>query len=342
MSKLASTHIVDQTHGTFYEAYCLLLHAFLSGDGEEALSQSYELGRQAMLSGLGLIDLIELHHMALDALGPLPPEDAVSLTRGALVFLEECLSPFELTHRGYRDAVGLAHDMTRFTSVACHEIKAPLSAVMSSAGMLREILDVKSDSPEGRLIANVLDGAAILNSRTNEMMDLAGLYAGLFRAEPRPVDTAQFLHRAIDRLGPEALRHGIQLRLEIAGDLPYAEFDPDRIQQVITNLTQNAIKYAADGDKIIIQADADGETLTLRVNDYGHGLSAERLRWLSSDASTQNHDKRANGSGLGLMLCKQIMQAHHGQLTARNRAGKGATFEITLPVSQRAVHKVSP
>ncbi len=335
MGKLAPVIIPEHARNGFYDTYGARLDAYLSGDGEEALSHAYELGREALLSGLGLIDIIETHHAVLETFGTQDPEDAIRLAREALVFLEECLSPYELTHRGYRDAVETAHDMTRFTSVACHEIKAPLSAILSSAGMLSEMLHIEQNSSAGRLIANVLKGAAILNSRAEEMMDLAGLYSGLFSTNLRWVDTTRFLRQLADQLGPEALRHGIDLRLEISGSLPRAEFDPDRLQQVIINLTQNAIKYAAEGGKIVLHAEADRQALYIRISDYGRGLSAEQLSWLSSDASTLNHNQYATGTGLGLMLCKQIMDAHRGKLTARNRAVKGATFEISLPISRR-------
>src|SRR5260370_41029357 len=108
--------------------------------GEDALQQAYEFGRSAVFAGLGILDVAEIHHRAISAiLLNRPPEEMAQGVKNAMIFFEESVSPFEITHRGYREAVDTIQRVINFAFMATHEIKAPLTSILSSAGILQEI-----------------------------------------------------------------------------------------------------------------------------------------------------------------------------------------------------------
>lgn len=325
--------ISERASEVFAEQYQSALQAYLDKDGEQMLRQAYEFGRDAILSGLGLLDVIEIHYQTLGTvLSQIPPDTIALKVVDAKVFLEETLSPFEITYRGYKDAVELVQHVTQFTSMACHEVKSPITSILSSAGMLREMLEPDQDSTEDKLLMNVLQSVSILKARTNDMMDIAGLYSGMFSIQVRPVEFADFLQRVYEHLEPEVRLRDMQLNLTIAKHIPPVELDPDRIEQVITNLVQNATKYASQGGRIDLKATVHGQNLLIEVRDYGEGLSAVEQRMMLLVDKSIGRDNQARGTGLGLILSRKLVEAHHGTITISSKPGKGSRFKIWLPL----------
>src|SRR5574341_1807230 len=317
--------------------YASALQGYLAGGGEETLRQAYEFGRAALLSGLGIIDMVELHHDAMrDVLARTPPDRVAVHAREAMVFFEESLSPFEITHRGYLHAVDVMHRVTRFASLVSHEVRGPLTSILSSAGMLQEMTETDRQSPQGKLIDNVLRGAAILRSRADDMMDIASLYSGTLSIELKPTHIKDFLRQVYDRLEPEVHSRRMRLTLDLPDSLPDAEIDPDRIEQVISNLVQNAVKYASEGRRVDLSAAARGNDLMIEVRDHGKGLSPRQQRTLFRADRPRPRRRGARSAGLGLMLCKQLVDAHQGNITLVSRPGEGSTFRVLLPLNHPA------
>ncbi len=314
-------------------AYTSALEIYLTESGEDALRQAYELGREAVRSNLGILDMAELHHQAVKtALRNVPPNQVDQQTKNAMTFFEESLSPFEFTHRGYRDAVEIMRRVANFAFIATHEIKAPLTSILSSASMLNEILDADQYSTQGRLLANILNGVTILKSRADDMMDMAGLYAGALSVHVKPVDVQDFLCQVFERLEPEVQLQGMKLDLHVAKSLPEVKFDPERVEQVITNLVQNAVKYAAEGGQIELKASIRDDSLVIVVGDRGKGLPLYEQKMLIAASGSVGRNDHAQGTGLGLMLCEQIVEAHNGTLKLISRQGQGSIFEVQLPL----------
>jgi len=331
-----STLDFTQSVSGLAQSYEVGLRAYLASNNEEMLHRAYELGRAAVLSDVGLLDMVELHQNALrNIIAATPPDEMPEKIRHATDFLEESLSPFEITHRGYRNAIELVHHITWFTSIACHEVKAPLTSILSSAGMLKEMLETDHDSSENRLLLNVLDSVAILTARTTDMMDIASLYAGSFRLRPRLIQVSSLLKHVCAHLQIEVEGQGMGLHVSIPNDLPRAELDPDRIEQVVTNLVQNAARYAAGGGRIDLCASSLDNHLLIEVRDYGRDEGVvEHIRQVLDDRSA-GRDRAARGAGLGLILCRQLIAAHHGRFAVLAGPGGGSILQIWLPLRQR-------
>lgn len=322
----------------FSAEYTSGLRTYLAEGGEDLLRQAYELGRVALSSGLGILDLVEIHHQALKTILPRSSRSEIyPRVNFATVFLEECLSSFEITHRGYRDAVEAMRRVTSFASLASHEVKAPLTSIISSASMLQELLKPDRQSPQDKLLANILKGAAILKSHTDDLLDIAGFYSGKLTVRMRSVDLVDFLRQSYEHLKPEVYCRGMQFNLDIPPTLPVVEVDPDRLGQVITNLVQNAVKYAADGGCIDLGASATGSVLIIGVRDYGKGIGpGQPMPMLTPGRLSGSVGEAAGGRGLGLILCKQIVEAHHGQIILESKPGRGSLIQVLLPLAKQS------
>jgi signal transduction histidine kinase len=178
----------------------------------------------------------------------------------------------------------------------------------------------------------------------NELLDLQRMEAGVIELKQRPVDLAALLKFAAD-VAAHDLRHPITL--ELAPDLPFALAEPDRIQQVMANLVSNARKYSPRGGPIHISSRAAGEEVTVCVSDTGVGMPPDALERVFDKfyrvESLMHRDVR--GTGIGLAICRQIVEAHGGRIWAESAGlGQGARFCFTLPcatTAQRAPHKAA-
>ena len=315
--------------------YASTLKEFLIEGGEASLRQAYDLGRKALIAGLGVLDMAELHHRALKlALVAALPAEMEPRMKKATVFFEESLSPFEITHQGYRDAVEIMRRVANFSFTASQEVKAPLNSIVSSACMLQEMLQADRHSPEGKLIANMLNAVAILQSRTDDMLDLANMYAGALSLRIRSVPLGDYLYQVFEDLEPGVRWGEMQFNLQIDHDLPQVELDPDRMQQVLANLVQNAVKHASQGGQIDIEAMTQDANVVIRIKDQGSANAGMQDGGLLPAGERQvSRDSGNPGTGLGLLLCQQIVEAHSGRLSLIDRAGRGSTIEVRLPIA---------
>jgi signal transduction histidine kinase len=134
---------------------------------------------------------------------------------------------------------------------------------------------------------------------------------------------------------PQAQRQGVAIELEAPSDLPEAEADPGRIEQVLDNLMSNALRYTPAGGRLVLSAEANGDKVSLRVEDSGAGIPSEELpyifeRFYRADKARQRHEGE---TGLGLAIARSIVEAHGGSVSVESALGKGTTFTIALPTA---------
>jgi signal transduction histidine kinase len=323
------------------EEYTGALRDHLSDAGEDKLVHAYELGRRALAEELGVLDLVELHHRALSRL--LGDDRGLTATQALTVaetFLREALSPFEITHRGFREATEMMQRTVLFASVVCHELVTPLTSILASAGMLEEVLRPDASSPEGKLLANVLFAATTMKARADDLVDVVAFQAGTVTLDLVRLEPSGFLSEVCQRLEPEVIRAAMELEVSVADALPRIEGDPDRLEQVVANLVRNAVKYGSDGGRIEVRAGAPDGALEIEVEDNGPGIPPwDQLRLFQP--YFRGHDLRhdVSGLGLGLMLCRQIVEAHGGIISVESGKRTRTLFRVKLPLERRASAK---
>jgi len=308
---------------------------YLELGSEVLLSEAARLGRLAMSEKLGVLDMVMIHHSALA--GRLAASESLS---SAALFLCEALSSFEMAHRGFQDASEAIMRMMQFDLVVCHELRTPLTSIVTSLGMLQEILDAGAESNEGRLINNAVRSAAILKTRTDDLQDLVSYRAGILSLRMRMVEVGPLLGGIAGRMEPVARRAGMEIRLDIADELPRVPADPNRLDQIVTNLISNALKYASERGRLDVRARSRDSMMLIDVQDYGPGIDWESRARIFHFGLPKSHEPReVSGMGIGLALCRELAEQHGGGIDVVTAAGKGSLFTVRLPLAGKAPTK---
>jgi PAS domain S-box-containing protein len=218
-----------------------------------------------------------------------------------------------------------------FTRALVHELKTPLTSVIASSELLALEL------PEGpllRMARNISRSAGNLNERIDELLDVARGELGMLRLNLMSVDPMRVLQGLAEDMGPIAsIQHQSSL-LDLPPSLPPVWADESRLRQVVLNLLSNACKFTGEGGKITLKAREKDDRLTVEVEDTGPGISeAEQQRLFTPYYRGKADKERFSGLGLGLALCKTLVELHKGQVWVRSQQGKGSTFGFSLPLA---------
>jgi len=254
-----------------------------------------------------------------------------------------------MSSEGIRGAVAVLRDVTEeyrveklrkdFVANVSHELRTPLSMVQ---GYSEALLDDIAASPEERkeLVQVIYDESLRMGRLVADFLDLARMEAGHLDMNYQELDVNALIGRVFRKFGALAKERNINLtRSEERSDLILQEADADRLEQVLTNLLDNAIRHTPSGAGIRIEADkargSRGEEVVLKVADEGQGIPQADLpyifeRFYKADKARKRDNK--GGTGLGLAIVKNLVEAHGGRIAAASEPGVGTTFTIHLPV----------
>ncbi|MCC5978892.1 MAG: response regulator [Salinarimonas sp.] len=221
-----------------------------------------------------------------------------------------------------------------FLATMSHEIRTPMNGMLVMAELL-----AKSDLPDRqRRQAEVISrsGQSLL-AIINDILDFAKVEAGKLELERVPIDLHEIADTVTALFGARARENGIDLAAVIAPDTPrYVIGDPTRVTQIISNLTSNALKFTEKGHVLIRIACADAMRSRLRIaiEDSGIGISQDKLATIFSAFSQadQSTTRRYGGTGLGLTICKRLVESMDGGIGATSEVGKGSAFNFTIPL----------
>lgn len=239
--------------------------------------------------------------------------------------------------------VRVVHDITKereldhlkddFVSTISHELRTPLFSIH---GFAQVLLDEEKLDEETRVefLATIKRQAAQLSDMVNNLLDLSKFDAGLLRFEKKPVMIIDLIHQTVLKLQGFAHERNVQLKTKLPDLLPEINGDRQRLEQVLTNLIGNAIKFTEAGGQVLISATKTGQEIVVAVQDTGIGIPEEELDQIFSRYHQVEHqsERTAMGSGLGLHIAKKIVQGHGGRIWAESTAGQGSTFRFTLPI----------
>lgn len=218
-----------------------------------------------------------------------------------------------------------------FVSVISHELKTPVALIKGYANTLaRE--DAHWDSATLREGLQVIsEESDRLNGLINNLLDASRIQAGAFKLERGDVTLPKLAARVVENFRMQATGH--RFVLDFPADFPCVSGDEERLRQVLDNLVSNAIKYSPGGGEIRIGGWSAGAQVTVYVADQGIGIPREEQgklfqRFYRVDSSLR---RSTQGAGLGLYLCKSIIEAHGGQIWLRSEPGKGTTVFFSLP-----------
>lgn len=222
---------------------------------------------------------------------------------------------------------------SRFFATLSHELRTPLTAILGWA----DVLQSREFDPDVlHLGIDTIQKSAEMQKRlVNEMIDLTQLRAGKVRVEREPLDVTTAVRAAVASSRPSADAASVAISV-IAGESVTADADPVRLQQILTNLLSNALKFTPAGGSIAVTVQATESEVQLSVSDNGLGIDAELLPHVF-ESFRQGPDAPSGelGMGLGLAIVKQLVALHGGSVTVESAgSGRGTTFVVTLPRSR--------
>ncbi|HKC56038.1 MAG TPA: ATP-binding protein [Vicinamibacterales bacterium] len=221
-----------------------------------------------------------------------------------------------------------------FLATVSHELRTPLNAILGWVAMLRQarfepsrvatILEIveRNAKAQAQLIADVLD--------------ISRMISGRVKLEVSAVSLARVIWDAVDSIRPGAAARAIELHLDV-DEGPIANADPDRLQQIVWNLLSNASKFTPEGGRIDVSLQADRTRAMITISDNGAGIAPDFLPFVFDRfrQAEQGFTRSHGGLGLGLAIVKHLTEMHGGEVVARSDGpGKGATFEVRLPLAR--------
>jgi len=240
-----------------------------------------------------------------------------------------------------RGAVAVLRDMTRerkldklrndFVANVSHELRTPLSMLQ---GYSEAIVDDIAASPEEHkeLAKIIYDESVRMTKLVNELLNLARMEAGHLELHRETITVRPYLERIQRKFSNLAREREISLQLSMESALDNMHLDPDRMEQVLTNLIDNAMRHTPKGGNVTLRVSGE-EPLIIQVSDTGSGIPQEDLpfvfeRFYKADKA---RTRGRAGTGLGLAIARNIVEAHGGRINVQSKLGEGTTFTISLP-----------
>ncbi len=227
-----------------------------------------------------------------------------------------------------------------FFRALVHELKTPLTPIMVSSEAL---IDLISEPTFKNLARNVYNGASRLNERVDELLDIARGERGMLKVNCEPMSMEMLIRDVANFVRPQTTQNRQGLQVDIPAPLPAIMGDETRLRQVILNLLDNAMKFTPERGQITLRAIADDENLMVKVQDTGCGIdTSDQERLFQPYNRIEDDRQHFSGLGLGLALCKQLIDLHGGRLWIESQKGKGTSFFFSLPTAKPADLKSSP
>lgn len=266
-------------------------------------------------------------------------EDVYRRTDGTVFPVELTASPM-LNEDRVTGAVVVFRDVTQrreiermkdqFLSTVSHELRTPLTSILGSLKMLGPLVE-SSPTQAQRMITIALRSCDRLVRLIADILDVERIRSGKVRMERTPVQIGPLLAGTVREMGALAEANGITLELGPADG--WAVADADRITQTVTNIVGNALKFAASGTCVRLSSVAGDSEVIVSVADEGRGIPADMLTAIFEpfEQVDSSDSREQGGTGIGLAICRGIVERHGGRIWAESELGEGATFHFTLP-----------
>ncbi len=261
-----------------------------------------------------------------------------ALRGGAVDYIVKPISPLRVAIRvkGALDRRRLLRELqelrTSFTSMLAHDLRGPLTMIKGYAEMLGLQLRAADGETPQRYIRNIHTACEKMIRLIGEMLDLSKLELGKLTIAPQPIDLTATASDVVERLAPWAQQKGLELVVDAAAPAPLTVLgDGARLEQVFMNLLTNALKFTPSPGRIIVRLADLGDEAEAAVVDSGPGISQEELPLLFEQFVQTASGRAKGGSGLGLLICRHLVEAHGGRIWAESEPGHGAHFIFRLP-----------
>jgi len=236
-----------------------------------------------------------------------------------------------------RDLAAASQHKSEFLANMSHELRTPLNAVIGFSEVLSEGLFGELNAKQEEYARDIHASGQHLLSLINDILDLSKIEAGRMELELTEFDLPTAIENALILVRERAGRRGIALETGIDERLGQLQADERKIRQVILNLLSNAIKFTPEGGRIGVTARLSDSSVEIFVSDTGIGIAPEDQEAVFEEfRQVGRSDKKAEGTGLGLTLCRKFIELHGGRIWVVSEPGSGSTFTFAIPMHQDA------
>lgn len=251
----------------------------------------------------------------------------------------------------FRDRTGLnlgtttvLHDITAikkmdqmksdFVSMVSHEIRSPMNSLLAQIKIILDGLAGDVTDKQRQILGRASEKIHNLTNLVSELLDLARIEAGTVAQDIQEVRFGELLDDQVSFHSASAEQKKIQIQLKIEDDLPPISANHQGMEEVLTNLITNAIKYSPEGSEITVEATVENDYLLVKVSDTGFGIPEEDLAKIFTrfHRVKDQNTREIHGTGLGLAIVKSIIDAHHGSIRVESELEQGTVFTILLPL----------
>ena len=233
---------------------------------------------------------------------------------------------------------------SEFVSVASHELRTPLAAIKNAVELVLKGTTGKINENQAKFLSMAERNINRLTNILNDLLNLSRIESGRIELKFEDIGLKGIIELTASSLKPHADGKSIKIDVEINEPLPTIRVDPEKIEEILTNLIGNSIKFTPEGGRILIAAkplpcdggDGHGDRVAVSIKDTGIGIPSEHLDAIFEkfhQVESSLH-RSMSGTGLGLAITKGLVEAHQGKIWVESELGRGSTFTFTLPVSQ--------
>jgi len=268
------------------------------------------------------------------------PDDLSVEVDGETRLLTYSLTPVSHTKGHILGAVMVLHDVTEqrafervrseFVLRASHELRTPVTGMHMAFGLLQERVHFPTESREADLLNTVNEEMQRLMQLINDLLNFSRYQNGLQKLTLGPCDVSEMLNNARQRFADQAEEQNIVIVVEIQEPLPHLHADHTQLDRVLDNLLDNALRHTPQNGLIRLQARRHGERVIISVEDNGEGIAYGQQGRIFEPFVQVGRKK--GGAGLGLALCKEIVQLHGGRMGVYSRPTQGTQFYMALPL----------
>jgi two-component system phosphate regulon sensor histidine kinase PhoR len=306
----------------------------------QAAEELLRVPRQSA-EGRRLVELVRDHNiyrLTSDCLATGQPQQGeVELLRPRH-FLSAIATP--LSENSSRGVLLTLHDLTRvrqveashkeFVSNVSHELRNPLASVKALVETLEDGV-IEGNQVAKDFLERIHRDIDRMDHLVNDLLELSRLESGQLVLQLSLLDLRPLLEDVRTRFSVPATAHGVLVETDLPPDLPQVRGDREKLQQVLINLVENALKFTPPDGRITLSAQAQNGMVEVRVTDTGTGIAQEHLPYIFERFYKVDRARRDGGTGLGLSIVKQIVEAHRGEAWVESQEGRGSAFAFTVP-----------
>ena len=219
-----------------------------------------------------------------------------------------------------------------FIGLVSHELRTPLTVIMGSLNTVLTEGEHLSQAEVQQLLRDASLESESLSHLLGNLLELSRVQAQQLYLYSEPVNIQNLIQETVDKIGRQSSSH--QFFIDISKGLPPVNADSIRVERILYNLLDNAVKYSPHGSQVRVSAKIESEHLVIGVSDQGRGLSLHDQAKLFGPFQRLEHaiPGEAKGIGLGLLVCRRLVEAHSGRIWVESESGRGSTFFFTLPL----------